>query len=452
MIINTFLTAALSAAASVDAVKPATRYAMYFDQYHTAALPNKTITAGITHVITAFANSSLFASDPSGVYTPFKPLSEIRALFEGDVKCCMSVGGWGDTVGLGLGSKNDTTRRLFASNIAATLDRLGYDCVDIDWEYPGGNGADYKQVPNSKKKGEITAYPKLLKEIKKTIGTKELAITVPGLERDMIAFTAEECPLINAAVDFVTIMAYDMMNRRDVVTKHHTPVRGALEIIDKYISLGLSPRKLNLGFALYAKWFTTAPGVDCSRGLGCKTALLENPDGSDTGASGAMTFEAANFQPVPSNLTVAPDASCGGGTFHKCADDKCCSQYGFCGDTPAHCGTGCQADYGQCNGTSTLQSFHKAVANSKTDKVQGGQWYWDSEGPFFWSFETADLIKQKFSQIVIGRGLGGVSAWSLGEDSHDFALIEAIQSGVKGLSGGLVKKSHDGHHSREAAS
>jgi GH18 family chitinase len=63
------------------------------------------------------------------VYTPFMPLSEVRALFEEDVKCCMSIGGWGDTAGLGLGSKNDTTRRLFASNVAATLDRLGYDCV-----------------------------------------------------------------------------------------------------------------------------------------------------------------------------------------------------------------------------------------------------------------------------------------------------------------------------------
>jgi hypothetical protein len=124
-------------------------------------------------------------------------------------------------------------------------------------------------------------------------------------------------------------MTYDLMNRRDNITKHHTPVIGSLHAIDKYISLGFSPQKLNLGFALYAKWFTTAPGVDCSRGLDCKTALLENSDGSDTGASGAVTFEAANFQPVPSNLTVALDASCGVGTFHKCGDTNCCSQYGF---------------------------------------------------------------------------------------------------------------------------
>lgn len=31
-------------------------------------------------------------------------------------------------------------------------------------------------------------------------------------------------------------------------------------------------------------------------GLGCETVLLENPDGSDTGKSAAMTFEKANFE------------------------------------------------------------------------------------------------------------------------------------------------------------
>lgn len=89
--------------------------------------------------------------------------------------------------------------------------------ADIDWEYPGGNGADYKQIPNSKKKGEIAAYPRLLKELKKAIGTKELSITVPGLERDMIAFTSAESPKINAAVDFVTVRGSRVNTKHDLV-------------------------------------------------------------------------------------------------------------------------------------------------------------------------------------------------------------------------------------------
>lgn len=76
---------------------------------------------------------------------------------------------------------------------------------DIDWEYPAGNGEDYKRIPNSKKVDEIKSYPKLLKEIKNAIGDKELSIAVPGLERDMIAYTHEQVPKINAVVDFVNV-------------------------------------------------------------------------------------------------------------------------------------------------------------------------------------------------------------------------------------------------------
>lgn len=45
----------------------------------------------------------------------------------------------------------------------------------------------------------------LLKEIKTAIGDKELSIAVPGKVGDMIAFTAEQVPKINDAVDFVNV-------------------------------------------------------------------------------------------------------------------------------------------------------------------------------------------------------------------------------------------------------
>ncbi len=87
------------------------------------------MTAGITHVITAFAQSSLFTTDPPGEYVPFMPLADIRAMFDPDVKICMAIGGWGDTDGFGVGAANETSRKLFAKNVAKTVKRLGYDCV-----------------------------------------------------------------------------------------------------------------------------------------------------------------------------------------------------------------------------------------------------------------------------------------------------------------------------------
>ncbi|KAF6836914.1 Chitinase 1-like protein 1 [Colletotrichum musicola] len=439
-------------AADAACAKPTTpRYVMYFDQYHTTGLPDKSITSGITHVITAFANSSLFTSDPAGEYTPFKPLNEIRPLFENGTKVCMAIGGWGDTDGFSSGASTNENRNKFAKNVAAAAVKLGYDCVDVDWEYPGGNGADYKQKPNANKTFEINTFPLLLSAIKTQLKhhKMELSVTAPGLKRDMVAFTKHQVPKINAAVDHFTVgpsqaplhevpltsqvMAYDLMNRRDNATRHHTDVKGSLEAVDAYIALGVEPAKINLGFALYAKWFTTAAGQNCTSPVGCPTVLLEAADGSDTGNSGAVEFETANFQAAPTNLTTSPDASCGAGTFYKCPVGNCCSQYGFCGDTAAHCGNGCQSDYGICNGTSTLSSFKTAIANGHTDEERGGQWYWDPAGPFFWTWDTPALVARKFDEIVKARGIGGVAAWSLGEDSYDFGLLKAIQAGVRAL-------------------
>ena len=125
------------------------------------------------------------------------------------------------------------------------------------------------------------------------------------------------------------VMTYDLMNRRDTSTAHHVSVQGTLRSIETYIARGFPASKLVGGIPFYAKWFTTKKGVECTSPTGCPTELLEAADGSDTGFSGAITFEKGNFAAAPANLTVSTDASCGVGTSFKCAEGGCCSQYGF---------------------------------------------------------------------------------------------------------------------------
>jgi len=52
---------------------------------------------------------------------------------------------------------------------------------------------------------EVEAFPLLLSEIKAHLGDKELSISAPCLERDMVAFTPENIQLINNTVDFVNV-------------------------------------------------------------------------------------------------------------------------------------------------------------------------------------------------------------------------------------------------------
>ncbi|KAK2765403.1 hypothetical protein FQN54_008249 [Arachnomyces sp. PD_36] len=409
------------------------RFVMYLDEYHKTILPGPNITTGIDHVIISAAKSTLFTTDPAEPFEPFMSVANVTNLFDKGTKVLIAVGNWGDNAGFSLAATNETTRALFSKNVAATLDTLGADGVDIDWEYPGGNGDDYKKIPNSERVSEIETFPLLLAEIRAAIGPcKLLSIAVPGKEVDMIAYTPEQAPKIWESVDFVNLMTYDLMNRRNNMTTHHTGVQNSLETVDRYLALGLDPQKINLGFAYYAKWFTTSPIGDCGENpIGCPTDVLENPDGTDAGKSGAITFEKGNMAPAPENLEVSTDAQCGAAVGMRCEPGLCCSQYGSCGNTAEHCGLTCLPSYGDCPGPTISSSWLSALADSKTDTQGGGQYFWDADANIFWTWDTPELMREKFENIVGDKGLGGVMAWSLGEDSESWRHIGAMREGVK---------------------
>ncbi|KAF4968388.1 hypothetical protein FSARC_4185 [Fusarium sarcochroum] len=50
-------------------------------------------------------------------------------------------------------------------------------------------------------------------------------------------------------------------------------------------------------------------------------------------------------------LVISPNQRCGGNTGYTCQGSRfgsCCSWYGYCGSNDTHCGTGCDADFGSC--------------------------------------------------------------------------------------------------------
>ncbi|KAI0847860.1 carbohydrate-binding module family 18 protein [Daldinia vernicosa] len=413
------------------------RNVVYFDQYHTAILPSRDVTAGITHVIMAFANSSLFVTEMAGAYEPFMPLDKVRAMFDDGTQVGIAIGGWGDTAGFSKGAVSEESRSMFAKNVAAMVETHGFDFVDIDWEYPGGNGADYKQTPNSDKASEITTFPMFLQQIKNAIAPKQLSIAVPSMQRDIIAYAGPQAPSIFAAVDMVNLMSYDMMNRRDGTTSHHTSVKGAINATKMYLDLGLPPSKLNLGFAYYAKYFLTPPDANCTQPIGCPVVPAENGDGSDAGTSGAMTFEKAHVHPPspPQNMATSSDGTCGADAgFKVCPEGTCCSQYGSCGSTTEYCGMGCQSAYGVCQAPDVIASFGKALANGQLDSNEGGMWYWDADSKLFWTWDSPELIDQKVREIVAPMKLGGVMAWSLGEDSDSWDHVGTVAAAARGFS------------------
>lgn len=251
--------------------------------------------------------------------------------------------------------------------------------VDIDWEYPGGNGEDYKQVPNSKKEWEIDAYPLLLGELRSALGPlKLITAAVPGIERDMIAFR-HNIKNIEPHLDFLNVMTYDLMNRRDNATKHHSSIAGSRQTIMTYIADGVPPDKINIGLGFYVKWFK-ADKEDCDKArspTGCKTLLLEDPvTGGDLGRAGAFSWH----DEVP--------------------EDK-------------------------------KTSFQRALTNRQYDNEEGATYYYDSEEALWWTFDDPHSIDNKIKQLNKELNVRGTFAWGLGEDAPDFTRLKSLIGAVK---------------------
>ncbi|KAL4949458.1 glycosyl hydrolase, family 18 [Aspergillus filifer] len=408
---------------------------MYIDQWHTDNLPGKDKTQGISHAVMGFVPASNFNTDTPPPVQLFEPLETTRGRLSPDAKVSVALGGWGPTAEFSEAAKDEASRDRFAKNVAAMLETTGFDGVDIDWEYPGGNGDDYKIHPNSEKVDEIETFPLLIQALRKAIGDKKLlSIATPGKRGDMIAYTAESGPKIWPSVDMVNVMSYDLMNRRNNVTMHHSSVIDSLDTIKAYKEIGAPPEKLNLGMAYYAKYFTVEANADCAdQPLGCPTVPMENEKGEDLKNSGPITFEPENviMTELPTNLTVSTDQSCGPDKGTKCPEGTCCSIWGSCGTTDEFCGGNCRYHYGECTKSfSPTESFQRAMANGKIDEKLGGAYWFDAEHNLFWTWDTPELMTRKFTDIVDSEGLGGVMAWSMGEDTYDFSHMKAMQGGV----------------------
>ncbi|KAI1743758.1 carbohydrate-binding module family 18 protein [Xylaria scruposa] len=379
------------------------RNVMYIDEWHPNVPTNLSITAGITHVVMAFVDPILFSTMAQLPNPPIMPVSEVRNHFGNSTKVGVSLGGWGSFSTSFSSVSTEENRTTFAANLAIWVGKQGYDFVDIDWEYPGGNGAS---TPTNATE-EIENFPPFLGAIKKELKHQFITLSVAGTPYGMEAFkSVEQTKPIWDAIDFITVMAYDFVNSLN--TGHHTDVKGSRTAIQRYIDLGLCAEKINLGLAFYAKYFGVADNCDKSMlPGGCSILPAQDCSGADTYKSGVLTFEAKNMnRKVPSQLQKSPNGSCGynNGTLtgYICPGSSCCGESGWCGVDVTYCVPDCQVGFGRCNGPDIIASFKRARENFIYDQPNGGVWYFDetTSPKIFWTWETIETMTRKFHDIV----------------------------------------------------
>ncbi|KAF4983940.1 hypothetical protein FZEAL_765 [Fusarium zealandicum] len=373
------------AMALAESIEEPFRCIMYLTGQHDIVPPEDRV-QGVSHVILAFMRSEVFNVDETpSEFSLFTTVSEVRSKFPQSTRVMVAIGGWGNTRGFEDAAKDESSRQRWARHVAAMVVATGADGVDIDWEYPGGNRDDYKLIPNSEREWEVEAFVALLQETRAALGPdKLLSAAVPGKEADLMAFTIDTVPRIMKVVDFLNIMTYDLMNRRDSFTKHHSGVSDSREAIQRYMTRGASPDQVNLGFGYYVKWFMTEQ-CNAADPRGCATRLLEDPEtGGDLGGTGGFSWH----DETPEDVAA---------------------------------------------------SFARAQAEGSYDD-DGSYYYWDARELRWWSFDTRQSIQRKFDQVGRQLNVGGVFAWGLGEDAPRFEHFDTTMEGVRKMrAGGGVK-------------
>ena len=96
-------------------------------------VPDVELVSDITHVALAFLKSATFTSVQKPRSWPlFTSVEEVRTKFPEGTNIIISIGGWGDDVGWPIAAASDTSRKLFAHNVAAMVQDTGADGIDID--------------------------------------------------------------------------------------------------------------------------------------------------------------------------------------------------------------------------------------------------------------------------------------------------------------------------------
>jgi len=177
------------------------------------------------------------------------------------LKICISLGGWTLSWTMSKVMSTPSLRTQFIKSSVDAIIKYGFDGFDLDWEYPGKQGAGYNVVDEVNDKVNVaTFFKELQKELQTRIPNKHIELSVAsGANKKVIEQYKESIQYL----DYFNLMTYDFYgswgNGGHLSGLYQNPAQGNPEDgfnIDAAVttSLTICPKeKLCIGVPFYAR-------------------------------------------------------------------------------------------------------------------------------------------------------------------------------------------------------
>lgn len=302
----------------------------------------------------------------------------------------LSIGGWTGSQYFSAAMSTAENRQLLVNNLADVYHTYNLDGIDVDWEYPGIQGAGYNGVASDDSANYILFFQLLRKTLPSDALISSAAQVWPFADangnpmRDVSAFAA--------VLDWVLVMNYDVWGSSstpgpnaplsDGCGTSLQPLANAYAAVSSWTTAGLAPSQIMLGVPGYGYLQKSDANalVQKKRSLDARSndVELRNSDGGTTNGQ-------LGFSSLVSQGALVKDwsgAFVGAGGFTR--------------------------EWDSCSSTPWLKS------------IGSGQ---------IVTYDDPQSLSLK-AQFAKQAGLRGCNMWDAGGDTKDWDLQKAIRSGL----------------------
>lgn len=210
------------------------------------------------------------------------------------VKMVASIGGWSMCKHFPEMAADPVKRQVFVDDCVELIN-MGFDGIDLDWEYPNSPGMNIENYGPD----DYENFAILVEEIRAAIGAdKDITAAFSASPANLAGF---DWARLSNTMTYFNMMSYDYEGGWSDVTGHNSSLYESSGLcwdntLQYMLTAGVSPGKINMGTAFYGRGVNTN-GAASLGATTLKTATTVQPDGPINTASDFTNWTAFDGTP-----------------------------------------------------------------------------------------------------------------------------------------------------------